>query len=325
MHSGSVPGSRIVLTKRGRSAGLRDVLEVLAEEDLQFGFGGFGDRAAVGHDGVFGGGLGGAGGEVCGEEADGGADDFLGVFGVLVHDGDDLVDGDVVVAFAPAVIVGDHGEGCVGDFGFAGEFGFPEVGHADDVGAPGAVEVGFGAGGELGAFHADVGAAEFGGDADFGAGLREGLGDEGADRVAEGDVADDPVAEEGGDPGEGAVDELVGDDEVGGFVLFLEGADGGDGEDGRAAEGFEGVDVGAEVEFGGKDAVTLAMAGEEGDLPAFEGAEDEGVGGVAEGGFEGELADVGESGHGVEAGASDDSDFYLRQGDVCSDQGSVRG
>lgn len=86
-----------------------DTLQVLAEEDLEFGFGGFGDLGAVGHDGVFGGVLGGAGAEVLGEEADGGADDLLGVLGVLVHDGDDFVDGDGVVADAPAVVVGDHG------------------------------------------------------------------------------------------------------------------------------------------------------------------------------------------------------------------------
>ena len=69
--------------------------------------------------------------------------------------------------------------------------------------------------------------------------------DDGADGVAEGDVADDAVAEEGGGAGEGAVDELVGDDEVGGLVLFLEAADGADGEDAGDAERLHGVDVGA--------------------------------------------------------------------------------
>ena len=141
----------------------------------------------------------------------------------------------------------------------------------------------------------------------------EGFDDEGADGVAEGDVADDAVAEEGRVSGEGAVDELVGDDEVGGLVLFLQATDGGDGEDGLVQpSGFERVDVGAEVELGGEDAVAAAVAGEEGDLPALEGAEDERVGGGAERGFDGELADVGEAGHGVEAAASDDADFCVR-------------
>ena len=50
----------------------------------------------------------------------GGFDDLGGVGGVLVEDGDDLLDGDGVVAFAPAVVVGDHGDGGVADLGFAG-------------------------------------------------------------------------------------------------------------------------------------------------------------------------------------------------------------
>ena len=280
-------------------------------------FGGWGDEGAVGHDGEFGGGLGGAGGQVGGHEADGGGYDLLGGGGVLVHDGDDLVDGDVVMAFVPAVVVGDHGEGGVGDFGLAGELGFLKVGHADDVGAPAAVEVGLGAGGELRAFHADVGTAAFAGDADFFARLDEGGYYQRADGVTKCDVADDAVSEEGGLAGEGAVDELVGDDEVGGFVLFFQAADGGDGEDGGDAGGLKGVDVGAEVELGGEDAMALAVAGEEDDLAAFEGAEDEGVGGVAEGGFYFDFVDVGEAGHGVEAAAADDADFGLgglRQG-----------
>ena len=46
------------------------------------------------------------------------------------------------------------------------------------------------------------------------------------------------------------------------------------------------VDVGAEVELGGEDAVAAAVAGEESDLAAFEGAEDDGFGGCAEGGVD---------------------------------------
>ena len=73
----------------------------------------------------------------------------------------------------------------------------------------------------------------------------------------------------------GAIDELVGHDEVGGLVLFLERADGGDGEDALDAELLEGVDVGAEVELGGQNAMAAAVAREKGDLAAFELAENE--------------------------------------------------
>ena len=57
-----------------------------------------------------------------------------------------------LVGRVPAVVVGAHADHSVGDFGFAGEFGFGETGHVDAGGGPGAVEEGFGPGGELGAF-----------------------------------------------------------------------------------------------------------------------------------------------------------------------------
>lgn len=47
---------------------------------------------------------------------------------------------------SPGVVVGGEGDEGVGDFGFAGEFGFGHDGHADQVPPPHAVEVGFGAG-----------------------------------------------------------------------------------------------------------------------------------------------------------------------------------
>ena len=169
----------------------------------------------------------------------------------------------------PAIVVGDHGGGGVADLGFASELGFLEVGHADDVGAPAAVEVRLGAGGELRAFHADVGAFVDGGDAGGFAGGEKDEGDGGADGIAKGNVADDAFAKESGGAQEGAVDELVGDDEVSGPVLFFERADGGERKDARDAEFFEGVEVGAEIEFGGQDTMTASVTGEEGDFAAL--------------------------------------------------------
>ena len=81
----------------------------------------------------------------------------------------------------------------------------------------------------------------------------------------------------------GAVDELVGNHEVGGLVLFLQRADGGDGEDALDAKFFEGVDIGAEVQLRGQNAVAAAMAREESDFAAFQFAQHEGVGWIAEG------------------------------------------
>ena len=145
------------------------------------------------------------------------------------------------------------------------------------------------------------------------AGIGSGFGDGGADRIAEGDVADDAVAEKSGDAMKGAIDELVGHDEVGGLVLFLERADGGDGDDALDAEFLEGVNVGAEVQLGGKNAMAAAVAREKGDFAALELAEDKGVRWIAERRFYALFVDVGESGHGIKPAAADDADFCLRQ------------
>ena len=204
--------------------------------------------------------------------------------------------------------------GGVADLGFARELGFLQVGHADDVGAPTAIEIRLGLGGELRAFHADIGAAEFADHADGSAGVRGCIGDGGADRIAESDVADDAVAEERGDAMERAIDELVGNDEVGGLVLFLERSDGGDREDALHAELFEGVNIGAEVEFRGKNAMAAAVAREEGDFAAFQFAENEGIGWVAEGRLDALFVLIGKAGHGIEPAAADDADFRLSQG-----------
>src|ERR1700742_4406725 len=122
-----------------------------------------------------------------------------------------LVDGHGVMAVVPAIIVRHHGHGGVTDLGFTSEFGFLQVGHADDVGTPAAIEIRLGAGGELRAFHADVDSAEF---CDYARGLcsvLDGLRNDGADGIAKGHVAYDSVAEKGGAALSGAVDELIWD------------------------------------------------------------------------------------------------------------------
>src|SRR6185312_8757872 len=162
-------------------------------------------------------------------------------------------------------------------------------------------------------FHADVSSAGLADDAFAGASVRDGLGDGRADGVSECDVSDEAFAEKRGDAAGGSIDKLVGDDEVRGLVLFLERADGGNREDALDAELLHGVDVGAEVQLRGEDAVAARVTSEEGDLAAFEFAENEGVAGFAEGGFDPLLVDGGKSGHGVEAAASDDSYFCLLQ------------
>jgi len=122
-------------------------------------------------------------------------------------------------------------------------------------------------------------------------------------------VGNDAVAEEGVDAMASSIEELVGDYEVEWLVLFLERADRGDGDDAVDAELLESVDIGAEVEFGGQEAVARAVTREEGDLAAFELTEYVGIGGIAERSLLADFVDVGEPGHVVKATAADDSDF----------------
>ncbi len=107
-----------------------------------------------------------------------------------------------------------------------------------------------------------------------GAGFGDDVGKLRADGIGEADVGDQAFAEEGGDAAAGAVEELVGDDEIERAVLFLERADGAEGEDALDAERFHAVDIGAEVQFGGRDAMAASVAREEGDVAAGEFADD---------------------------------------------------
>jgi hypothetical protein len=122
-------------------------------------------------------------------------------------------------------------------------------------------------------------------------------------------MAHNAFAEESGDAIEGAVDELVGMTKVGGLVLFLQRADGGDGENALHAELLHGVDVGAEVQLRGQNAVAAAVARQKGHLAALQLAQHKGVGRRAERRLHALLAHVGESRHGVKPAAADDADL----------------
>ena len=96
------------------------------------------------------------------------------------------------------------------------------------------------------------------------------LRDDLAHRVAEGHVADDAVAEEGRVSIERPVDELVGNDEVRRLMLFLERAHRRYRQNVFDAEHLHAVDIGAEVEFAGKQAVPASVARQERDRPAIQ-------------------------------------------------------
>ena len=125
----------------------------------------------------------------------------------------------------PAVVVGDHRQGAVGDFGFAGQAGFGVVGHADHIAAPAAVQLRFGLGGEGRALHAEVGATAVQAATLRQHGLhriaqeaREG----GAKRFGKSNVGHSSFAKKAGRAPLGSIDELIGDHQVQGPVLLLQ-------------------------------------------------------------------------------------------------------
>ena len=67
--------------------------------------------------------------------------------------------GDIVVVGVPAVEIRNHSDSCVTHLGFAGEFRFGHVRHADYRASPLPVEFRFGPARELRAFHGEIAAA----------------------------------------------------------------------------------------------------------------------------------------------------------------------
>src|SRR5438309_11329606 len=127
----------------------------------------------------------------------------------------------------PAVIVCDHGDCGVTDLRLTCEFGFLEIGHADHVHAPGAIQIRFRACRELRPLDTDVSATTLSGHAGFVAALRRSISNFGADGICQGYVRDQSVAEKCGDALPRAVDKLVWNHKIHWLVLFLERAHGG--------------------------------------------------------------------------------------------------
>src|SRR3546814_1297205 len=100
------------------------------------------------------------------------------------------------------------------------------VGHADDVAAPAPIELRLGTGRELRAFHHHVGAGAAQRQPEFPPGRFQRVAQPGADRVGDRDVGDHAGAEERLLSREGAVDELVDDDEGTGREIPAQRADG---------------------------------------------------------------------------------------------------
>ena len=114
-----------------------------------------------------------------------------------------------------------------------------------------AIELRLGQRRELRPFHADVGAAAVHGRADRLAPTSAAIVDRSLQNgCANPTCADEPVAEERADAPLGAIEELIGNDDVERPVLLLQAADRARRQDALDAEHLEAEDVGAEVQLG---------------------------------------------------------------------------
>ena len=71
---------------------------------------------------------------------------------------DDGVDGNVIMAWVPAIVIRYHGDSCVTHLGFTSELRFWHVRHADHVTPPRPVKLGFRQRRELRPLHCEVSA-----------------------------------------------------------------------------------------------------------------------------------------------------------------------
>ena len=143
--------------------------------------------------------------------------------------------------------------------------------------AQAAIDVRFGLGRKLRTFHAEVGSATLANNAGFLAGRLDDPGEFSADGIGKGDMRYHAATEKSVDPMAGAVEELIGDNEIQRLMLFFQRSDRGNGNDALDAELLEAMNVGAEVQFTGQDAVASPVARQECDLAAFERAADIGI------------------------------------------------
>jgi hypothetical protein len=98
------------------------------------------------------------------------------------------------------------------------------------------------------------------------AALADNLGDALIKGVAEGDVGNNTALEESPWTDTlGAINDLVGDDEIAGLDLLLETADGGESNNGADTNGAKGSDVSAGGNLVGSDLVVRTVAAEESD------------------------------------------------------------
>ena len=121
----------------------------------------------------------------------------------------------------------------------------------------------------------------------------------------------DSAAEKSIDAVARTIEELVRNDEIQGLVFFLQRTHGRDRDDSIDSQLFESVNVRAEIQFAGKNAVSAGVAGQECDFATFKSAANISVGGRAKRRFQAYFFYLTQAGHGVKAAAADNAYFRL--------------
>ena len=213
----------------------------------------------------------------------------------------------------PAVVVGDERDRRVADLRLARELGFLQVGHADDVHAPRAVQLRLGQRRELRPFHADVGAAAVHGRADLLRRVaRRSSPASPQNGCAKPTCATRPLPKNVLIRPLRAIEELIGDDDVERLVFLLQAADGARREDALDAEHLEAEDVGAEVQLGRQQPVAGAVPRQKRHALAAQRADDVRARRIAERRRDRPLFAIGQLRHVVQAAAADDADLIVR-------------
>src|ERR1700730_18827181 len=111
-------------------------------------------------------------------------------------------------------------------------------------------------------------------------------------------------------PRKGAIDELVDDDEIAGLQVLTQAANGGERYDVGHTAAFQRIDIGAKIDFGGRQHVTAPVARHEDDRLTIERPEAEFVGCPTKGAFYASPFDIREPVDLVEPAAPDDADYW---------------
>ena len=125
-------------------------------------------------------------------------------------------------------------------------------------------------------------------------------------------MGDDSPAEEGADPSPGAVDELVGYNQVAGFYLPLKAPCRADGDDVLYPQRFQGIDISPRRQLTGRDAVPPAVPGQEGNPHPFQPADGDGITRLAEGRINISLFNVSQPLNIIKPRPADNSNLCLR-------------